>query len=306
MKKILQFLKQPNALFLALWYIITAGAIAFTIVCLIYTSIPQALCYISYALSAVTFAYAVYTLVILILKAKNGVKSYLRKYKYTGRLLDDYAFRTIIFAVGSLGICTAYAVFNAFIGGLQRSVWYGAPAAYYIMLVIMRSVVINYHLKKRKRAQLDEVTEKRNEAGIYRICGILLVLLPVCLYFAIIPMISGKNSFSHPGLMIYVSALYAFIKVIMSIYNIFKAHRNDDYTVRAIRGVNLADAIVSILALQTAMLTEFSTDAAANGTANALTGAAVCLLTIVIGTFMIVSSTKIIKKLKTIKTAEEV
>ena len=113
MKKILQFLKSPNALFLALWYIITAGAIAFTVVCLVTSSIPNALCYISYALSAVTFAYAVYTLVILIIKAKNGVKNYLRKYKYTGRLLDDYTFRTIIFAVGSLGICTAYAVFNA-------------------------------------------------------------------------------------------------------------------------------------------------------------------------------------------------
>lgn len=286
------------------WYLFTAVAIAFTIACLIITSIPEILCYIAYAVAAVTLAYTVYTLVKIIPKAKNGVKGILRKNKYTGRLMDDYAFRTIIFSAGSLGICTAYAIFNAFVGGMQRSVWYGALAAYYLMLVIMRSVVINYHLKKRKRTQLDETTERRKEAGIYRTCGILLVLLPVCLYFAIIPMISGKNSFSHPGLMIYVSALYAFIKIIMSVYNIFKAHRNDDYTVRAIRGVNFADAAVSILALQTAMLTEFSANSATNGLANALTGAAVCILTVAVGTFMIISSNKRIKTLKTSNTEE--
>ena len=71
-------------------------------------------------------------------------------------------------------------------------------------------------------------------------------------------------------------------------------------TVRASKNINLADAMVSILALQTAMFHEFGTGMGDFniGTMNAITGAVVCALTAAIGIFMIVYTTLIIRKCK--------
>ena len=82
----------------------------------------------------------------------------------------------------------------------------------------------------------------------------------------------------------------------MAIYNMFKAKKNDDMTVRALRCISLADALVSILALQTTLLYTFSTNLQTNAFANALTGAVVCAITLALGIYMIINANKLLKK----------
>ena len=78
----------------------------------------------------------------------------------------------------------------------------------------------------------------------------------------------------------------------MAIINLVKVRKQEDYTIKALRSVSLADAIVSILALQTTLLTSYGTGDF--GFANALTGAVACILVFALGVFMIkkVSSKK--------------
>ena len=190
----------------------------------------------------------------------------------------------------------AYAVFNGVLGIMGLSAWYGALAVYYVLLAAMRGGVLSFHFLGRKKYAADANGEKRADLRAFGICGTGLVLLPLCLSVVIAQTVRGINSFEHPGLTIYVAALYAFYKIVMSVINIFRARRSDELTVRAIRSINLADALVSILALQTAMFREFSPDADA-GFANALTGFAVCALTAALGIFMIVRSAFERKKL---------
>ncbi|MGN0806503.1 MAG: hypothetical protein ACI4MC_05640, partial [Candidatus Coproplasma sp.] len=113
----------------------------------------------------------------------------------------------------------------------------------------------------------------------------------------------GKSSFSRYGYTIYVAAIYAFYKIIMAIYNVVKANKSDDAIVSALRSINLADALVSILALQTAMFKQFGGDFQFEGEMNAATGTIVCALTVALGIFMIVSSNK---RLKVIKNGREI
>ena len=82
----------------------------------------------------------------------------------------------------------------------------------------------------------------------------------------------------------------------MSIINLFKARKQTDMTVQAIRNVNLADAAVSILALQTALLGTFSADGVNVGLFNTLTGIAVSLLSIGIGVQMVAYANKKLKE----------
>lgn len=224
------------------------------------------------------------------MKLWDRIEKLLRKCQFTDKLISQYNFRTVVFSLCSFTLNTAYGVFNGVIAALNMSVWYGALAAYYIILAVMRGGILRYHNRKRKGAAL-KYGEKEYGVVLYRRCGIWLIVLNVCLPAAIVQMVVVNNPFSHTGLMIYASALYAFVKISLAVYNMFKANKNDDMTVRALRSINFADASVSILALQIAMLKEFSPDW--NGSlANSLTGAAVCILTVALGIYMVVTANR--------------
>ena len=230
------------------------------------------------------------------MKLKEKIRTKLNENKYTHRFLD-YDFRTVVFTVVSLIITTGYAAFYAMLGIALLSVWYGMLACYYIMLVVMRAVVVFYHKRKRKRGEnAIEQKEKISRARIYRGCGIVICLLTLPLSISILLMVAEKATFSHSGIMIYVSATYTTYKVVMTIRNLLKARKSTDLTVRTVRSINLADTFVSVLALQTAMFhsfsPEFSTDIF-----NSVTGAAVCLATVIIGVFMIANGTRAITKI---------
>lgn len=183
------------------------------------------------------------------MKLKEKFKNKLNGNKYTRKFLE-YDFRTVFFTVVSLVITTGYAAFYAMLGIALLSVWYGMLAWYYIMIVVMRAIVVFYHKGKRKRGEnIDEHKEKISRARIYKNCGIIIALLTLPLSIAILMMVSQHATFSHAGLMIYTAATYTSYKVVMTIRNVVKARKSTDMTVRTARSINLADMLVSILAL---------------------------------------------------------
>lgn len=220
------------------------------------------------------------------MKLKERIKAKLNQNKLTKRFLD-YDFRTVLITVFSLIITTGYAAFYGVMGILYLSVWYGVLASYYLILVAMRATVVFYHKGKRRRAEhTDERKEKISRAKIYGGCGIIISLLTLPLSVAILLMVAEKATFSHAGLMIYVAAVYTFYKVFMTIRHLVKVRKSTDLTVRTVRCINLADMFVSVLSLQTAMFDSFSADFN-ESVFNAVTGAVVCLCTVLIGVFMI-------------------
>ena len=84
----------------------------------------------------------------------------------------------------------------------------------------------------------------------------------------------------------------------MSVINLFKAHRQEDLTIHAIKEINLVDAAVSILALQTALLHTFGTDGVDISLFNTLTGSAVSLFAMTLSIYMIIKGHKKVKELK--------
>jgi len=297
-RKIIDFLKNPPAWFLAIVYAVTIAAAAGSVLCftVAHPAYPAVIgVYFLYAFAAVTLVYSVYTVVK---NVKSAVLTAIKKYPFFNRIAVRYGYRTVVFAAFSFAVSLANAALNEYAAIASRSVWYGALAAYYLLLVLMRGSVLLFHRNKKKRPFRDETNRKTTEAKVYLGCGILLVIMPSTLAVAVTYIVRGTDSFSHPGIMIYVSAFYTFYKIITAIVHIFKARKTDDMTVRALRSVNLADALVSILALQTAMFKEFGGDLN-QGAMNAVTGAVVCALTAAMGIYMIVNGAKQIKKSNT-------
>ena len=96
---------------------------------------------------------------------------------------------------------------------------------------------------------------------------------------------------------IFAFSAYAFYKIIMAIYNVFRSSKEEALTVQTVRCIGLADALVSIFSLQTALLYAFS-EGNEMDYFNAITGIAVVVLTVIIGIYMIVKGQKTIKKQK--------
>ena len=188
-----------------------------------------------------------------------------------------------------------FSGFNAYMGIANRSIWYGALAGFYIALAFLRGGVLAYHKSKiGKKIQNDEYVK----AKVYRNSGIITLILNFALSAAIAQMIFSDAHFTYMGLTIFAYAAYAFYKITISIIALIKAHKQTDLTVRAIRNINLVDALVSILALQTALLTTFSEDGINVSLFNTVTGIIVSVLSVSIGIYMIVSANKTMKELR--------
>ena len=303
-KKILQWFANPKWYFLLPVMLIAIGTMIGGTIILTqdYLFDYLILGYVLLGIMGVTLGYSIFGIIRIYPKAKTGILKWAEKHPRIDRMFNEYGFTTLLLTAGSMIITLAFAVYNGSIAIVIRSVWFGALAAYYIVLIVLRgSILIYYGVRKRAVDKGQPETQTLIRDGkLYRACGILLFLLPVCLSFAILQMVRAGDSFEHKGLTIYVYAIYAFYKIISAIYSFIKERRNNSMVIMATKNVKLADAFVSILALQTAMFREFAVETQGLDVImmNAITGAVVCALTVAIGIYMIVKATLRIKKLK--------
>ena len=312
-KKFLQWLNNPKWYFFLPIMLIAIGSTVGGTLIVVQPHLSQysAWGFALLGIAGVTLSYSIFAIVRLYPDVKARILQWAKKYPRIDKVFNEYGFTTLIFTAISIIITFAIATYNGLIAiGIVFSpevpsnlaIWFASLAAYYIVLIILRSSILVYY-GKRKRALNNGQSEKdtlMRDCKLYRACGIMLFLLPVCLSFTILQMVRAGESFEHKGVTIYVNAIYAFYKIISSIYSFIKERRNNSMVIMATKNVKLADAMVSILALQTAMFREFGSEMQGFevNVMNALMGAVVCGLTVVIGVIMIVKANSRIKKLK--------
>ncbi len=293
--KIVRTLKDPPTRVLILTYTLTILCIAGAIGMLFFDFQKSVLlavaAYTLFALAALTLSYVAYTFVRFAPRIKRGVISGLQKIPLTRSMMESYGFRTLAFTVCSFSLNIAYGLFNAGMGIAYHSVWYGALAAYYILFTVLRGGML---LSKRKEQTENEAFR---QARVYRNCGILVLVLNIALSPTIAQTIFENRGFTYAGWTVYAFAAYAFWKTGMAIYNAFKAQKQEDMTVRAIRHTNLVSAAVSVLALQTALLGAFAGENVNISLYNTLTGCAVSALSIAVGVYMTVKGRKQLKRI---------
>ena len=248
------------------------------------------LAYIIFALAGISLAYAVFLIIPIIPKTKEYIVAFMNKRNFTKKLLENYGFRTIVFAICTFIFSIVFAGVNAYLGIKYKSIWFGALATYYILLAFMRGGILVFHQKK------DKKEDENKQIKLYKNCGIVLLILNIALSSSIAQMIFDGAHFVYVGLTIFAYAAYAFFKITMSIINFVKANRGQSLTIQAIRNINLADAVVSILALQTALLNTFSEGDIDVSLMNTFTGIIVSAFTIGLGIYMIVKSRKLKKE----------
>lgn len=295
-KKLLERFKKPNTIIIVATFILSIIFIALSFIFMVLGMSNKTIEYLSYPCYAVAFiglAYSVYIIVCYGKNAKSKIVELLNKNRLTSRMINDFGFRMVVFTVSSFIFNIAFGAFNIVLSVLEGSVWYLMIAVYYISLSVIRGGVLIYQRKKEAKSEIAQVKT-------YQRCGGLLILINLVLCVAVVQMVYINRSFKYGSLFIFVVALYAFIKISAAIVNIVKSRKENDYSVKTVTCINLTDATVSILALQTAMLTEFSKESSEINARyfNGATGAIVCIFTLGLGIYMIIKSRKRIKEIK--------
>lgn len=282
----------PPPWLLALTYVMTIAAVAGSICVAVYEA-TEWWSYIVYIPSALLLGYTVYTLVLIIPSIKPKVLELAKRHDFTDNLVSDYAFRTSVFSMTSYILNIAFAIFNGVMGIITGSVWYGVMCAYYFALSIMR-VFVFFHGRRARRLE-DENKRDIAELKVFRNCGIFLVGLEVALGGALVHVLLAGSPDGYEMIVSIGSAAFAFTKIILAIYNFFKARRTKDPIVQSFRNINVTGAMVSLLATQIALTSTFSEGDKSMTVLNAVVGAAICLATVVMGAGMIVSAMHNIK-----------
>lgn len=278
--------KNPPPWLLAFIYVFTISVSALSIVLAVFRS-TSVISYIVFGLAGVGLGYSVYTAIIFRKSIKNSILKIANSTAFTRKYIESYGIRTFVSSTISFLVSILFGIFNGVLGIWASSIWYGALSLYYISAAIIYGILL---LNLKAGSHKGYIT--------YRRCGYWMALLNVALSVAIAQMIFDNKSFIYGELMIYAFAAYAFYKITMAIIRIVKSRKFDNAILNAVAIVNLTIGMVSILALQTALLSTFG--AGVNSSLfNTLTGSAVSLFSVGLSIFMIIKGTKKLKLEKT-------
>lgn len=113
----------------------------------------------------------------------------------------------------------------------------------------------------------------------------------------VVLVIRKNEGFQYAGYLIYIMAMYAFYNIITAVMNVVKYRKYRSPVMSAAKIVSLAAALVSMLSLETAMLTQFgSTDTEmSRRIMTACTGAGVCTMILAMAVYMIYHATRELK-----------
>lgn len=277
--------------------LISVPSYGFVIYALAGENVNPVIAYVSYFLSAYALIITITGITGVVRFVRQGIDKHplVRKaldIPLVERYLREDMFRAETALYQGFFINILYAGIKMFSGILYKSVWFVTLAVYYILLAIMRASLLHYVRKDEKN--------KISEWKRYRLCGIILLLMNVALTGIVILVVHQNSGFEYPGVLIYVMAMYTFYAAITAVRNVVKFKRYGSPVMSAAKVINLTAALVSMLSLETAMLTQFGAadDPVFRQIMTASTGAGISMIVLGMAAFMIVWSTKQMKHIK--------
>lgn len=273
-------------------YLLAVGAAAFSVIQVQKGILPQIAGILVYIFAAVSLTAAC---ICLYNDLRNGVIEKLlmtvKKTSFGAQFLEDYTFRTILTTMPSFIINVAYTVYNGVIGIVNQSSWFITMAVYYSLLGVMRYHAVNAG-RKISRMKNQKLIRKK-ELAVIKTDGLLLLLLNLALSGVVLLTIAKGRAKAYSEIMAISIAAYTFYKTTMAVINMVKVRKMQSPILITIRNIGVADALVSMLTLQTTMLASFQNTSNLDvNRMNALTGMAVCILIALLGISMIYYASK--------------
>lgn len=276
---------------IAIMIILIPIATVFLVYSMVFSGTESVTAIISYVLAAYTLTVWCFKIPYLF----HFFKTFKEENKYAKRWQDDTRLRVNVSLYGTLLWNTAYAVFQLGLGFWHHTFWFFSLAGYYIALAVMRFFLVR-HTRKYKPGE-----KMREELIKYRTCGWIFLLMNLTLSVMVFFMVYWNRTFNHHEITTIAMAAYTFTAFTMAIINICKYRKYNSPVYSASKAISFAAACVSMLTLESTMLTTFgesSTDALTRKILLGTTGGVVSVFIIIMAIYMIVQSSKKLKALK--------
>ncbi|MGN1097476.1 MAG: hypothetical protein ACI4SS_01110 [Clostridia bacterium] len=260
------------------------------------------LSYIAYTASAYAMIITVTGINGIADSARRNINNHpimkkVKRHPLGNRYVSDRAFRGEVSLYMGLAVNLCYAVFKFLTGGIYGSVWLAAIGVYYLALSVNRAFLVHCLRKSSALKTKDEKPEY--ELRCYRVTGILMLGLNAAMGRMILQMICQNRGYSYPGYVIYVSAMYAFYAFIAAVMNLFAYRRVGSPILSASKAISFVGALMSVLALQTAMIDRFDSGRENfRRFMNTITGTCVVVTVIFVAVFMIVYANKRLRQIR--------
>lgn len=281
-KKIGKALLFPH---IAIMLVLIPIATAFLVCSMVFLGTESMTAIISYVLSAYTLTIWCFKIPYLI----QFFKTFKNENKYARIWQDDTRLRVNISLYGTLIYNTAYALLQLGMGFWHHIFWFYSLAGYYISLAVMRFFLVR-HTRKHNPGEkmLDELRK-------YRACGIVFLLMNLALALIIFFMVYWNRTFNHHEITTIALAAYTFTSLTFAIINTIKYHKYNSPVYSASKAISLASACVSVLTLESTMLTTFGTETMSLTGRRiflGISGGAISVFIIAMAIYMIVQGTK--------------
>ncbi len=271
--------------------VLTPISIAFLVYSMVFLGTESVAAIVSYVLAA-------YTLAVWCMKISDIIRFFItfkNENKYARRWLDDPQLRVKVTLYGSLAWNAVYAVFQLWLGFYHRTFWYYSLAGYYISLAVMRFFLARYAGKNKPGERM------LSELVRYRACGWIFLIMNLALSFIIFFMVHWNRTFNHHEITTIAMAAYTFTALTTAIINIVKYRKYNSAVYSASKAISLAAACVSMLTLESTMLTTFggeTMDLLSRKILLGSSGGVISAFVIAMAIYMIVQSTQKIRSLR--------
>ena len=250
-------------------------------------------------IAIVSYVIAAYTLTVWCFRIPYLIqffRTFKNENKYAKKWQEDTRLRVNVSLYGSLAWNALYGIFQLWLGFYHHTFWFSSLGTYYICLAVLRFFLVRHTSKFAPGEKMQ--TELRK----YRICGIVFLVMNIALALIIFFMVYWNRTFQHHMITAIAMAAYTFTALTVAIVNVIKYGKYNSPVYSASKAISFTAALVSMLTLESTMLTAFG-----DGTMTVIeqkwmlgaTGGSISLLIVATAIYMIVSGTKKIKELKT-------
>lgn len=208
--------------------------------------------------------------------------------EFGNRYMTDAVFKNQLSLYATLAVNVLYGGVNAILFFIYDSMWFVILAAYYGILAWMRFLLLRY------KAKHEIGSNRQGELHRAILCSSILLLLNLILSGAVLMILYEEKGFFYHGILIYVVALYTFYVTVYAIVNVMKYRKYNSPVMLTAKMIALSAALVSMLSLETAMLSEFGAQMAEKEKRImiAATGGGVSVAVVFMSCFMILRSAK--------------
>lgn len=253
------------------------------------------------AISIVSYLFAFYILLVICLRIPRIIafcKRIKKENKFIHKYTTDVRLRITISLYGSLIFNGAYAILQLCLGFYHGSLWFYSMSIYYTMLTIMR-----FFLLRHTRAY-DVNQDGREEGRKCCLCGWIILALNLALAVIISFIVVQNKTFHHHEITTIALATYTFVTFTFAIVNLIRYRKYNSMIYSCAKTISLICACVSMLTLESTMLTTFGGELTGSFAQIMLacSGGVVTIFTITMAIILIVRG---MKKLRSLPQAQQ-